>query len=141
MRSDNTWSPVVLCLNCFCHLLMTEADQRRPVEGPRCDTKNWLRYFVHPSFPPLILQGESKTPKFSLNIRPQSHLKRCGFETVQHIGNPKHWPEVKRPWSVFVLTHFVSPSLIFTMGKIVCNLGWNRLWGPLLSKWSNASKL
>ena len=50
---------------------------------PRYGMTNWRRHFAHP---PLILQGESKTAKYSL----KSPLRFSAFSIELHVGNFKH---------------------------------------------------
>jgi len=49
--------------------------------------ENCLRHFAY--FSPNFYVG-SKSPKFCLDFRPESPLRRCGFEIKRHIGNLRH---------------------------------------------------
>jgi len=44
---------------------------------------------ISPTPPLIFMGGGSETPKFAVDFRPYSHLKRSGFEMEQHYRKSK----------------------------------------------------
>ena len=92
--------------------------QRRPVKSISVVGSIGVALKSHSDIspiPPVICTGGgSKSAKFGLDFRHQSHLNRSGFQMVQHIGNLKHVTEM-----VALNTDLATTDLIFIGGAVV----------------------